>query len=930
MNTVRSFGIIVLAIALCCGNVAASNESYDVTWDSPSADANGSMPLGNGDIGLNAWIEPGGTVIFYISKTDSWGDNGRLLKVGRVRVAFDPPIPTDNFRQILRLRQGAIEAACGQGNDTTTLRLWVDANHPVIHVTADGNTPRKATASIELWRTEPYELPTIECSDSNNDPNMPGNKRAPTIVEPDTVLDTLENRIGWYHHNAKSVGPAQHAKTQGVTDFKRPDPLLHRTFGSVITADGGRRLDNTHLASPQSNAHRFSVFVLTKHPSSPRQWLAAMEQTINNVKKQSFKNRRAGHERWWADFWNRSWIDITASTVVAIDDSPTDSLIPQNKHPLKIGVDQSGGNRFGGQFGRVSIFDKPLTNAQIAELARTPRVKSINKRPGLLYSDIPKAGQSPEKSNDWKFADGLTIEAWIKSPNGGRIVDCITPGKSDGFLLDSHPRNGLRLIVGHKLLLKSNSLPADKWVHVAAMVDNKTRTVKSFIDGKIVSGHDTPAPIGDDSFVVSRAYALQRFVDACAGRGRYPIKFNGSIFTVPYPDKPGDADYRRWGPGYWWQNTRLPYLSMCASGDFEMLEPLMRMYVDEILPLARYRTHHYFGHGGAYYPECILFWGDVFNQTYGWKPFEQREDKLQTSGWHKWEWVGGQELVFMMLDCYDYTLDENLLKKRILPTAHEVLTFFDEHYKTDAAGKLVMHPSQALETWWDCTNPMPELAGLHALTARLLALPQRLTTPKQRNFWTVLQKKLPPLPTRKVGEKMALAPAGRFADKRNCENPELYAVFPFRLVSFEKDNAPLGVAALRHRWDRGHVGWRQDDIFMAYLGLSDDARKNLVSRARKHHAGSRFPVFWGPNFDWIPDQDHGGVLMKTLQAMLLQPDPYSRKLYLLPAWPKYWNAKFKLHAPLKTVIECEYRDGKITNLKVDPPSRRGDVVLPRE
>jgi len=94
MNTVRTFGIIVLATALCWGSVAASSESYDVTWDSPSADANGSMPLGNGDIGLNAWIEPGGAVVFYISKTDSWGDNGRLLKVGRVHVAFDPPIPT--------------------------------------------------------------------------------------------------------------------------------------------------------------------------------------------------------------------------------------------------------------------------------------------------------------------------------------------------------------------------------------------------------------------------------------------------------------------------------------------------------------------------------------------------------------------------------------------------------------------------------------------------------------------------------------------------------------------------------------------------------------------------------------------------------------------------------------------------------------------
>ncbi len=915
--------IALMAWGLCCGGAveAESNDRYDVVWDSPSADANGSMPLGNGDIGLNAWVEPSGDLVFYISKTDAWGDNARLLKVGRVRVAVDPPLPTEKFQQTLRLGEGTMEAVFGEGDDATAIRLWVDANHPAIHVTVDGNTPCTAAASIELWRTERFELPSIEVSDVNLDRSKPGNQREPTIVEPDTVLTKLTDRIGWYHHNAKSVGPAQHAKTQGMTGYERRDPLLHRTFGGVIAAERGRRLDDTHLLSPRSNTHRLSVFVLTAHPSSPQEWLAAMEQTIAVVEKQTFDDRRAAHNRWWADFWQRSWIDVTTS-----DNAAAVSLIPANKYSVKVGVDQSGGSRFGGQFGRLSIFDTALSDVTVAKLSQTPREQILPEQPDRSISILPQAGQTLEDSSDWTFANGMTIEAWVKNPNGGRLVDCITPGGVDGFLLDTHPRDSLRLIVGRQTLINENALPTDQWVHVAAVVNNKTAEIKTYINGKAAASDSSTA--GDDAFVVSRAYALQRFVDACAGRGRYPIKFNGSIFTVPYADRPGDGDYRRWGPGYWWQNTRLPYLSMCASGDFEMIEPLLRMYVDEILPLARYRTRHYFGHGGAYYPECIHFWGDVFNETYGWTPFEQREDPLQVSGWHKWEWVCGPELVFMMFDYYDYTLDEEVLRERLLPTAHEVLTFFDEHYDVDDRGKLVMHPSQALETWWDCTNPMPELAGLHALTARLLALPDRLTTPEQCQFWKALQAKLPPLPTREVGEGQALAPAERFAAKRNIENPELYAVFPFRLVSFEKENAHLGKRALEHRWDRGNFGWRQDDLFMAYLGLAEDARRNLVGRARNHHQGSRFPVFWGPNYDWIPDQDHGGVLMKALQVMLLQPDPYSEKVYLLPAWPNDWNVKFKLHAPRQTVIEGEFREGKIKSLNVTPPERREDVVLP--
>ena len=111
---------------------------------------------------------------------------------------------------------------------------------------------------------------------------------------------------------------------------------------------------------------------------------------------------------------------------------------------------------------------------------------------------------------------------------------------------------------------------------------------------------------------------------------------------------------------------------------------------------------------------------------------------------------------------------------------------------------------------------------------------------------------------------------------------------------------------------------------MSYLGLTEEARVNLVRRARLKDAGSRFPAFWGPNFDWIPDQDHGGVLMKTLQSMLLQTD--AEEIHLFPAWPKEWDVKFKLHAPHRTTLEGELNSGELTSLKVTPERRRKDVV----
>jgi len=760
-------------------NVAfGSLDRYNVVWETPSKDFSGSMPLGNGDIGLNVWVEENGDLLFYIGKTDSWGDNGRLLKVGRVRISLSPNPLAEGaaFRQTLNLRTAEIIVEImpknenrsgtgfqpvnhGQDAHATSKRgilerIWVDANHPVIHVTVEGNVEVTARATIELWRTERYELPSLEVSDIYLDRSKPDQKHAPTIVEPDVILKNQAGRIGWYHRNVRPVGPELTMRIQGLSDCLAVDPLLDRTFGAVVTSQASKRVNDFTLQTEKGTSHRFSIYVLTRHPSAPEEWLDGMETLITEIEQKPFEQRRRAHEEWWAEFWNRSYIRIRESTA-----SPRDM---------------------------------------------------------------------------------------VTSASG--------------------------------------------------------------------------------AFVVSQAYHLQRFINACAGRGHYPIKFNGSIFTVPFPGAPGDADYRRWGPGYWWQNTRLPYMSMCASGDFDLMHSLFRMYTEEVMDVSRVRTKRYCNHDGAFIPECVYFWGAIFSETYGWTPFEERgDDKLQESGWHKWEWVSGLELTWMMLDYYEHTLDRSFLRDRLLPTAHEVLTFFDRHYKTDDRGKLVMHPAQALETWWDCTNPMPELAGLHAVTQRLLTLAEELTAPEQRGFWQALNNKLPDPPTREVDGVRMLAPAEKFDTKRNIENPELYAVFPFRLFAVGQPRTELAREALKHRWDKGNSGWRQDDIFMAYLGLAEQAKGYVAGRARNKDPNSRFPAFCGPNYDWVPDQDHGGVLLKVVQAMLLQAE--GENISLFPAWPKDWDVEFKLHAPLKTIVEGAYLNGNVEHLRVTPEGRAKDLVI---
>ncbi len=916
---------LLAALAMAATAVAAGESDplgqYNVVWDSPSKDHGGSMPLGNGDIGLNVWVEKEGGLQFLIGKTDAWDDNARLVKVGKVRIRLEPNPFADAraFRQTLSLRDATLRVQAGEGPRKAAMQVWVDANHPVIHVALESASPIDATAVIELWRTERQGYKELQCSDIMT--GAPADRRQPTIVEPDTVLAGQAGRIGWYHHNAKSFGPKLLAEIQGLTGFRQEDPLLHRTFGAAITAAKGERVDDVRLRSPSATSHQFSIFVLTRHPSTPQDWLVEMDKTIARVGAESFAARRAAHERWWAEFWGRSWIHARmAEGAEAASASP----VPTNAHPVCIGTDQKGGLKFAGELGRVSVFGKALSDAEVQALAKLDRQAAIEKQPGLLLSGT--ATGPIANSAAWSFKDGLTVEAWVNPPNmagrEARLVDKITAGKADGFLLDACPGNSARFICGQIQLGLRDGLPAGRWTHVAAVAD-PGGGCRLYVDGKPVGG-DATAAVRDEAAYVSQMYHLQRFINACGGRGRHPIKYNGSIFTVPLPDGKSDPDYRRWGPGYWWQNTRLPYFSMPASGDCDLMQPLYRMYVDDVLELSSHRTRLHCGHDGAYYPECIYFWGPMFSETYGWQPCDQRTDKLQASRWHKWEWVSGLELCWLMLDHYEHTLDRDFLAKRLVPTAHEVLTFFDQHYKTNGQGKLVMHPAQACETWWECTNPMPELAGCMAVTERLLALPPDAAPAAERALWQRLRGKLPPLPTRDVDGKKALAPAEKFDMKRNCENPELYAVFPFRLIALGKPHLDWGVEALAHRWDRGHSGWRQDDLFMAYLGLTEETRKAIVSRARRHDPTQRFPAFWGPNYDWTPDQTHGGVLMRTLQAMLMQTD--GRRIILVPAWPKEWEADFKLHAPFQTIVEGKVRNGMVVDLRVTPEERLQDVV----
>ena len=430
---------------------------------------------------------------------------------------------------------------------------------------------------------------------------------------------------------------------------------------------------------------------------------------------------------------------------------------------------------------------------------------------------------------------------------------------------------------------------------------------------------------------ITRAYVLQRWMAACAGRGHYPIKFNGSIFTVE-PEFTGgpkfNADWRKWGDCFWWQNTRFPPYAAIASGDYDQCRALFRLY-REVLPLCQARAKLYYGAEGAYFPETMTIFGAYANCDYGWKRDGHKPNEVLCPWWC-YAWQQGLELVMLMQDYYDHTGDHKFLQGELLPMAREVLRYFDTRFARDKDGKLVISPTQAVETYWyGVTNDTPSVAGLHAALDRLLALAPSEASASERRFWLKLKNDTPPVPVHAQDDHRRLLPAETFNPKRsNVENPELYAVWPFRLFGVGQPDLQAGTEAFQRRGEKGMKGWSYDGQCAAILGLTEEAKAQILAKVGNSNPNHRFPAMWGPNFDWLPDQDHGGNIMLTLQNMLLAAE--GDRIHLLPAWPKGWDVSFKLHAPRRTVIEGKVKNGRLSELKVTPRSRRKDVVVPNQ
>ena len=168
---------------------------------------------------------------------------------------------------------------------------------------------------------------------------------------------------------------------------------------------------------------------------------------------------------------------------------------------------------------------------------------------------------------------------------------------------------------------------------------------------------------------------------------------------------------------------------------------------------------------------------------------------------------------------------------------------------------------------------------------------------------------------------------------RNVENPELYAVHPYRLATVahgDADALAKAEAAFRVMRFQGDNGWNQVAMDAALLGNAAAAQSYVIARANtKPAAGYRFPVFAPHEQDYEPSSDHFSVFSNALQYMLIQRvdgvgGDDGDDVLLLPAWPCEWDVEFKVHAPHNAVVTGSLENGTLT-YSVEPSERKAHV-----
>lgn len=933
---------------------AGSISEFDVVWHTPSQNSSESMPCGGGDIGCNVWVEDG-DLLMLVDRSGNIDENDQQLKSGCLRIRLNPN-PFPNSSQVsaegfddAHLPSNLCDGAIGERKKWFVKKKQAWVQFKLMHearldgytITSAEDMPQrdpsrwtlKGSQDAQSW-TVVDEQSDIKYADRNQQLRFhvpkPESFRFYRFEFQNSGGEELQiAEIGLFENDLPLITPANTMPAgywfeqrldlaQGCVRIKAESPLIKAEMSIWV------------------EVHRPVVRIeaTTDRPSRMQADYECWRNETRDIprtldaegKKDSWDyNRWQMFGYFWYDGEVKSYPDKVefeeGSQVVFAHRNRSDDL----------------------------IFDKEVALMRMksvaAKLAHPTKNRIFG---GCLLGDGLRS-------------DGIHRGISFGIPVIAHRLSSAAPRKKHQLRLCLHTKQTPKLEQWRqKLQLLVQSTERD----AAASRQKSVNWWKEFWNRSQI-GINPGKGASDEGWQIARNYNLMRYMLACNLNGELPTRFNGGLFTFDSQMVDGrkgpatNPDFRAWG-AWTAQNQRLVYWPMLKSGDVDVIRPQFEFYRKNRIN-AEQRNRVAWGIPGCSFCEQIGSGGLPLGSHYGWEPPHGTRDpkkEVGLSDLHATYYTSQLEFAFMMHEWYRHTGADI---SSYLPFMKQAVEFHFSYFtmlhkrKTgklyDDQGKLVIDPSHALETYHG-KNSTDVICALLVNLKGLLALPAKWVSETERKQYIDWLERLPPINFREREGHHTISPmAGELGPITNYEAPQLYPVFPYGLYGIGMPDLQVAIDTWKYGLDPWTIGrkpedapwnpakelwygWTQQAIWLARMGLTTEAKEYLVKKLCDARVGNdfsstsrmRFPAFWGPGFDWTPDHNWGGSGMIALQEMLMQtPD---ERIFILPAWPKEWDVKFKLHAPGNTTVEVELEKGVIKQLRVTPSKRAKDVVLP--
>ncbi|MBM3242153.1 hypothetical protein FJZ31_38265 [Candidatus Poribacteria bacterium] len=467
---------------------------------------------------------------------------------------------------------------------------------------------------------------------------------------------------------------------------------------------------------------------------------------------------------------------------------------------------------------------------------------------------------------------------------------------------------------------------------------------------------------------MARLRNLHLYNLAATSRGMLPPKWNGSLFTT-------EGDTRRWGSQFWVWTTEMLYFPLFAADAIELTEPYFSMYLRH-LPACQKAAQQRWGVSGAFFPETTSFDGptvlpddiavecrdvllgqktppELSARAFALCQFDShlRAATNPTAG--RYTWIShlvssGSELAVQAWWRYRYRGEQEWLRTGAYPLLRETVEFYRHLVRKGDDGCYHLDGMNVHEDFWGVKDGIMDLAALRGTVPLAIIAAERLDVDAElRAKWQELLDNLAPYPMGYQEESKALSggvladdvwAAGQRGEVDGQHNPEdvwLTPVFPFEDWTLETREGKIDDIVQRAL---DLAPWMPALFTGAKLGTAirtpivwcrAGRGEQLPALLASYYAAftplpNGFSLFEGQQAHSV---EHLGCISTVLQEALLQslsPRPGKAEVVsVFPAWPKEWDASFRLLARGGFLVTSAVRNGEVEFVALD--SRAGET-----